>query len=79
MLTEFTKSSTLEIQELDIAEGLKQLLMDAGFTIDLILDLGYREISEKLHIDSYVGKLIVDSAQDIVRKRNPSQDISEQL
>jgi hypothetical protein len=53
--------------------------MDAGFTIDLILDLGYREISEKLHIDSYVGKLIVDSAQDIVRKRNPSQDISEQL
>ena len=50
-------SSTVNdgIQELDIAEGLKQLLIDADFTIDLILDLGYREISDKLHLDSYVG------------------------
>ena len=56
------------VQELDIAEGLKQLLTDAGFTIDSILDLGYREISEKLHIESYVGKLIVDAAQNIIQK-----------
>jgi hypothetical protein len=52
--------------------------MDAGFTIDLVLDLGYREISEKLHIDSYVGKLIFDSAQNIMQERN-RRDMSEQL
>lgn len=70
-------SSTINggVQELDIAEGLKQLLMDADFTIDSILDLGYREISEKLHIDFYVGKLIVNAAQNIIQERSPNQNI----
>jgi hypothetical protein len=70
-------SSTVNdrIQELDIAEGLKQLLNDAKFTIESILDLGYRDISEKLHIDLYVGKLIVEAAQNVIQARNPSQEI----
>ena len=71
-------SSTVNdgIQELDIAEGLKQLLIDADFTIDLILDLGYREISDKLHLDSYVGKLIVDAARNIMQERSLRQNIA---
>ena len=32
------------VQELDIADGLKQLLTDADFTIESIIDLGYREV-----------------------------------
>jgi len=67
------------VQELDIADGLKQLLTDADFTIESNIDLGYREVSETLHIDWYVGKLIVEAAQDIVQERNDSQDILEQL
>ena len=67
------------VQELDIADGLKQLLTDADFTIDSIIDLGYQEVSETLHIDPYVGKLIVEAAQDIIQERNPSNDISEKL
>ena len=67
------------VQELDIAEGLKQLVTDADFTIESIIDLGYREVSETLHIDPYVGKLIVEAAQDIIQERNPSNDISEKL
>jgi hypothetical protein len=66
------------VQELDIADGLKQLLTDADFTIDSIIGLGYQEVSETPHIDPYVGKVIVEAAQDIVLERNPSQDISEQ-
>jgi hypothetical protein len=66
------------VQGLDIADGLKQLLTDADFTIDSIIGLGYQEVSEILHIDPYVGKLIVEAAQDIVLERNPSQDISKQ-
>jgi hypothetical protein len=31
---------------LDIAEGLKQLLNDAEVTIDSVIGLGYRELSE---------------------------------
>ena len=39
--------------------------------IELILDVGYREISERVHIDSYVGKLIVDAAQNIMQEKDP--------
>jgi hypothetical protein len=56
------------VQELDIADGLKQLLTDADFTIESIIDLDYREVSETLHLYPYVGKLIVEAAQDIVQE-----------
>jgi hypothetical protein len=70
-------SSTINdgIQDLDIAEGLKQLLNDAKFTPESILDLGYRDVSELLHVDLYVGKLIVEAAQNVIQKRNPRQKI----
>lgn len=64
------------IQELEIAEGLKQLVMDADFTIESIIGLGYRGVSEMLHIDPYVGKLIVDAAQSVIQARNSGQDMS---
>jgi hypothetical protein len=57
------------VQELDIADGLKQLLIDADFTFESVIGLGYRDVSEILHIDPYVGKLIVESAQDIMREK----------
>ncbi|HZA68188.1 MAG TPA: hypothetical protein VE548_00705 [Nitrososphaeraceae archaeon] len=62
---------------MDIAEGLKQLLIDADVTIDSIIELGYQELSEMLHIDLYVGELIIEAAQKFVRNRNLNQDISE--
>ena len=67
-------SSTVNdgIQKLDIAEGLKKLLNDANYTVELILDLGYRDVSEMLHVDLYVGKLIVEAAQNVMQVRNPS-------
>ena len=64
-------SSTINdrFQDLNIAEGLKQLLIDANFTIESILDLGYQEVSETLHIEEYIGKLIVDAAQNVMQER----------
>jgi hypothetical protein len=61
---------------LDIAEGLKQLLIDADFTIESIIGLGYRELSQMLHIDPYVGKLIVEAAQNVIQEKDPGRDIS---
>ena len=58
------------VEELDIAEGLKRLLRDAGLTIESIVRLGNREVSEMLHIDLYVGTLIVDAAQKVIQKRH---------
>lgn len=63
------------VQELDIADGLKQLLKDADITIESVVGLGYREVSEILHIDPYVGKLIVEAAQDVIQDKDQSQDL----
>jgi hypothetical protein len=70
-----TSSSTTNdrFHDLNIAEGLKQLLVDANFTIESILDLGYRKVSETLYVDLYIGKLIVEAAQNIVQDRNHGQ------
>lgn len=64
------------VQELDVAEGLKQLLIDADVTIESIIGLGYRELSEMLHIDLYVGELIIEAVQKLIQERNLSHDIS---
>lgn len=56
------------IQDLDIAEGLKQLLIDSGLTIESTTRLGSEELSEILHIDPYVGKLIVEAAKNMMQE-----------
>jgi hypothetical protein len=61
---------------LDIAEGLKQLLIDADVKIESIIDLGYRELSEMLHIDLYVGEIIIKAVQKFIQERSLDQDIS---
>jgi hypothetical protein len=54
---------------LDIAEGLKQLLIDTGLTIESTVRYGYQEVSEILQIDPYVGKIIVEAAQKVIQER----------
>jgi hypothetical protein len=63
------------VQDLDIADGLKQLMIDADLTIESVTGLGYLEVAEVLHVDSYVGKLIVEAAQKVIRERNYGQDL----
>lgn len=60
------------VQELDIADGLKQQLIDVDFTIESVIGLVYREVSEILHIDPYVGKLIVEAAQGVMQTKDNS-------
>ena len=62
------------VKDLDIADGLKQLLIDAGFTIESVIRLGYRDLSEMLHIDPYVSKLIVEAAQNNMQEKESMSD-----
>ena len=40
------------INELDVADGLKQLLIDAGITLELIIGLDYQGgVADMLHTD----------------------------
>jgi hypothetical protein len=64
------------IEKLDIAEGLKQLLIDTSLTIESTVRYGYQEVSEILQIDPYVGKIIVEAAQKVIQERYTQADVS---
>jgi hypothetical protein len=51
------------IQMMEIAPGLKDMLYNAGFTIETILKCGPSEIAVILGIDLYVAQIIFDTAK----------------
>jgi hypothetical protein len=53
------------IQLLQIASGLKELLLSEGFTVDSIVSEGPDAISRELGIEPYVAKIIYDEAKKI--------------
>jgi hypothetical protein len=66
----FTKSSNdhinheiIAINSLDIADGLKELLIKYGFTLEELLSIPASELAEFLGIDSYVAKIICGAAR----------------
>lgn len=59
----FELNMNSSIEELEIASGLKKVLIDAGFTVDSILHYGIDEISTILGIENYVAKIIFDAAK----------------
>ena len=56
------------IYELDIADGLKQLLTDAGVTLELIIS--YQQLADMLHTDPYVGRIIVEALHNLMQNKN---------
>ena len=52
-------------------------MIDADFTIESVIALGYREVSEILHIDTYAGKLIVEAAQSVMQSSLTSIIVSK--
>ena len=56
------------IQLLEIAPGLKDSLVNTGFTIESIVNSGPNEVASALGIESYVAKIIFDAAKKIVEE-----------
>jgi hypothetical protein len=54
-----------DIQLLEIASGLKESLLRAGFTVDSISSEGPDAVSTALGIEPYVAKIIYDEAKKI--------------
>jgi hypothetical protein len=50
------KDNRLEL--IEIPRGLIEILQEAGFTVETILDSGPSHIAETLGIESYVGEII---------------------
>jgi hypothetical protein len=51
-----------QINSLDIADGLKELLTKNGFTLEVLLNTSSSEIAEFLGIDKYVAEIICTAA-----------------
>ena len=53
------------INQLDVADGLKELLINNGFTFRLLLKTSTSELAKNLSIDEYIAKLVHDAAKTI--------------
>ena len=65
------KCKDQRLECVEISKGLVEVLQDAGFTIEKILDSGPSHIAEKLGIDLYVGEIIFKETKKAVSKVNP--------
>ena len=66
------------IQMLELAIGIKDVLVNAGFTtIESLLRMSPSEIAAMLGIELYVGKIIIDAAKRAAAQaENPQQENS---
>jgi hypothetical protein len=53
------------INDLDIAEGLKSMLISHGFNLRSLLVTKPRDLAETFGIDNYVANLIINAAHNI--------------
>jgi hypothetical protein len=58
------------IELLEIAPGLKNSLVEAGLSIQFILNAGPSELASLLGIESYVAKIIFNAAKKIVQEKS---------
>ena len=56
------------INRLDIAEGLKDILLFHGFNLESLLIMLPNDLAEMLDIDEYVAKIIIGAAYRINKK-----------
>lgn len=72
MRYEFEIADILDIRHLDIAEGLKELLIAHGITLELLLEMSSNELVEIFGFDQYVANIILNSAK-ITKSMNKEQ------
>ena len=56
------------INQLDIADGLKELLMGGGFTLKSLLNASASDLAKILSIDEYVAKLVSDAVNKAIKR-----------
>ena len=72
MRYEFEIADILDIRHLDIAEGLKELLIAHGITLELLSEMSSIELVEIFGFDQYIAGIILNSAK-ILKSLNGEQ------
>jgi hypothetical protein len=57
------------INQLDIADGLKELLISSGFTLKLLLNTSTSDFALILGIDQYVAMIIRDAVNKTIKSQ----------
>ena len=55
------------INQLDVADGLKELLIGSGFTLRSLLNASTSDFAKILGIDEYVAKLVSDAVNKAIK------------
>ena len=55
------------INQMEIADGLKELLISTGFTVKSLLNSSASDFAKILGIDEYVGKLLSDAVNKAIK------------
>ena len=55
------------INQMDIADGLKELLISSGFTLKSLLNTSASDFATILGIDEYVAKLLTDALNKAIK------------
>jgi len=55
------------INRLEIADGLKELLLTSGFTLKSLLNASASDFAKILGIDEYVAKLVTDAVNKAIK------------
>ena len=61
------QTTTTLVNQLDIPEGLKELIISHGFTLDLLLGLQPIDLAQTLGIDNDVAKMIINATRRNVK------------
>ena len=55
------------INQMEVADGLKELLISTGFTVKSLLNTSALDFAKIFGIDEYVGKLISDAVNKAIK------------
>jgi len=56
------------INQLDIADGLKEVLIGSGFTLRSLLNASTSDFAKILGIDEYVARLVSDAVHKAIKR-----------
>ena len=54
------------VDQLDIADGLKELLLAYGFRLELLKSMSSNDLAEILGVDKYIARIIINSVNPIL-------------
>jgi|ERR687898_1984941 N-acetylglucosamine-6-phosphate deacetylase len=66
----YSYSDKVAINSLDIADGLKELLTEHGFTLEELLNISSSELAESLGIDKYIAQIIESAVAKLSNNDN---------